>query len=350
MASGIKGIFGPPGYRTTQYYTHKYIFRDGTVGFWPGGGNIDVTKARDVLPSADNAYHLRPGTFMGKITSSGLYAPAFFGIIQSAITGAATSLTLTAAAATELVRRVGSTGTFTLTGPPAANGTARQLTVTYSAVNTTTGVVTITALNVNAVHTVNLITAGTGGSIVLEVQKPDGTWVRTPASAWSATDATLLSNLNTALDTATGVAGAIVATAIPATDTDLGFVLTYSGTGYAGNTFSPARVVTLFTSNTGSNVVNTTTGVPGAFAAGSLVGGTDGSQNPLTLIDGGYGLTLFTDPNDATSTVPWPQIPIFGTIQVDQLPYWPSDTGLKAFIRNSVSTTAGPKFFFSDQL
>jgi hypothetical protein len=95
---------------------------------------------------------LRAGRLMGKITASGLYAPSIIGVLQSAYSKSGsgnTSMTVSAAQATELVRRVGSTGTFQICGPPSANGTVATEQITYSAVNTTTGVITITAASAN---------------------------------------------------------------------------------------------------------------------------------------------------------------------------------------------------------
>jgi hypothetical protein len=74
--------------------------------------------------------------------------------------------------------------------------------------------------------------------------------VTTGNAAWNATDATYLAAINTALDTATGVVGGIVASAIPATDTDLGIRLTYSGVGYAGKAWTKAIVAVFPTSST----------------------------------------------------------------------------------------------------
>ena len=47
------------------------------------------------------------------------------------------------AQAVELVRRVGASGDLYITGPPTAAGTVAQITKAYSAVNTTTGVITV---------------------------------------------------------------------------------------------------------------------------------------------------------------------------------------------------------------
>jgi len=339
---------GMPGVGTEKIAKHRTVAADGYLQFLPGGVILDGSKTRDPLnpdypTDTTGQLRLRAGLLLGKITSSGKYANAVIGNTAGALTGTGTSLTLAAAEAVELVRRVGATGTFKLTGPPSAAGVVRTLTATYSAVNTTTGVVTITALGVNEVQTVNLVTAGTGGSIRLIVQKTDGTYALTPAAAWSATDATLLSNLNTALDTATGVVGGIVATAIAATDTDLGFVLTYSGTGYAGNTWALAQVHTLFTSNTGSNVVRTTTGVPGAFVAGSLAQPTDGSETVQSFLPDGWELYV---PQDSTD-LPLDKFPIEGNVNAANLLPWPADSSLKQWVRDSLNTYG--KFVFTEK-
>ncbi len=344
MASPSPFVAGEPGYRDAFTATPKYVFTSYEQGYLPGGKWIDGAKSRDVSNTAKTD-RLQAGLLMGKVTATGYYANSFFGQNTVAYNGS-TSLTIGTAEATELVRRVGSTGTLTLTGPPAASGTVRSLSLAYSAVNTSTGVVTVTAANVNEVQTVNLVTAGTAGNVRLVVQKVDGTYALTPNIAWSATDATILSNANTALDTATGVVGGIVATAIAATDTDLGFVLTYSGTGYAGNTWALAQVDTMFTSNTGANVVRTTTGVAGAFAAGSLVGQADGSQTPLTFIPGPYPKNV-TDNLGNIAKVEFPHFPVAGQIDETRLiGYDAMDASLKLWVKAAISTYLGGKFIF----
>ena len=55
-----------------------------------------------------------------------------------------TTITTDVNTAAELVRRIGATGTFKLTGPPTAGGAVVTQTVTFSAVNTSTGAITIT--------------------------------------------------------------------------------------------------------------------------------------------------------------------------------------------------------------
>jgi hypothetical protein len=333
---------GMPGYGSEKIAKHRPVAADGYLQMLPGGVILDGAKARDPDNPDYNAstdafaqYRLRAGLLVGKVTANDKWANSVIGRNTGALANGDTTLTLASAQqAVELVRRVGATGTFKVTGPPTAAGTVRTLTATYSAVNTTTGAVTITALGANEVQTVNLATAATAGTLRLLVQKTDGTYALTPAVTYSATDATLLSNLQTALDTATGVVNGIVATAIAATDTDLGFVLTYSGTGYARNTWALAEVHTLFTGNTGANVVRTTTGVDGRFVTLSLVQPTDGSETIRSFVPDGWEVNVPLDGTDA----PLDKVPLEGNVDFSQLLPWPADASLKQWVRDSLNT------------
>lgn len=136
---------GLPGIRAAKTASHRRILRQGDYTFLAGVVNIDGTKARDTGNTGDLDV-LRPGLPMGYATSGGLWSNSIMGLTNAAAAVGATSITLTSAAATELNRRVGASGTFKLTGPPSAAGTVVTETVTYSAVNTTTGVATVTAI------------------------------------------------------------------------------------------------------------------------------------------------------------------------------------------------------------
>jgi len=166
----ISSFFQRPG--AGQEYTGDYriVTRDGRCDYFPGGGVIDGTKSRD--PGNTLITCLRPGLLMGKVTASGKWAPSVIGVLQSAYTSGGTSITLTAAQATEVVRRVGSTGTLNLYGSPTASGTVATQTITYSAVNTTTGVLTITDLGANNVA--GSLVGATDGSQVPRSFIPDG--------------------------------------------------------------------------------------------------------------------------------------------------------------------------------
>jgi len=140
-------VTGLPGIRAEITATPRHVFRGGPVAYLPGGGVIDGTLSRDSGNTGDTD-RLRAGLLMGKVTSSGKYAPSILGVTDAAYSGG-TTLDVTAACAVEIVRRIGTTGTFKIIGPPTAGGTVATATVTYSAVNQTNGNVTITALGSN---------------------------------------------------------------------------------------------------------------------------------------------------------------------------------------------------------
>ncbi|VTT96557.1 unnamed protein product [Gemmataceae bacterium] len=175
----ISPNFGRPGVsaaRTAQILTVcRSVARS---VFYPHGGIIDGAS-RD-YGNSDNLYLLRPGLPMGRVTSSKKWKPSVVAVTQGAYTSGGTSLTLTAAGATELVRRVGASGTFTLKSAATAGGTLTSDTVTYSAVNTGTGVVTITNIGANRI-TGSIVTAADGSEVPLTVI-PDGYGIEVPTS------------------------------------------------------------------------------------------------------------------------------------------------------------------------
>ncbi len=336
---------GTPGIAVSDQVTFSTIWMSGVGKCKPGGGLINVAKTRDPRNTSGTGI-LRTGLLMSYYATDKAYANWVIGITSGALAGSGTSITISAAGATELVRREGSTGTFVLTGPETAAGTTRQRMVTYSAVDTTTGVVTITALGTNQVENVRMNIASTGGNLQLNVSKPDGTRVTTANAAWSATDATYLAAINSALDTATGVTGGIVATAISAVDTDLGFVLTYSGTGYAGKTWPPAVVIAYPTSSTSSVVQPVTTAVNGAFIAGSIVSGNNYSlpNTAICVPPDNSDMSLIT-----TTYADWALIPMEGPINTANLLDFPTDTSLRLWVEQQMSSLAGNKFEFFPQ-
>ena len=111
-----------------------------------GGAIIDGDESRDPLNTSYLDY-LRAGLVMGQITTGGKFAPSIIGALSGAYDkdgSNQTTMNVTAATATEIVRRIGSSGTFKITGPPSAAGTVVTETVTFSAVNVTTGAITVT--------------------------------------------------------------------------------------------------------------------------------------------------------------------------------------------------------------
>lgn len=127
----------------------------------------------------------------------------------------------------------------------------------------------VSAVAEDEVQTVIFGAAATGGTLQIGVKIPTGStgaggWVWTDAISWSATDATFLTNINAALDNVLG-SSKIVATARSAVDTDLGFVLTFSGTGYTG---LPHELVQVDTASTTSVTTATVTRTTAGHAAG----------------------------------------------------------------------------------
>ncbi len=142
----ISPIFGRPGPQVVSRMVHKYVMQSGGCTFLPGGGEIDTAKTRDISQVLMGGLLLTPGLLMGIVTANSKWANSVIDVTQAASLASATAITLTLPGAVELVRRRGSTGTFKLTGPPTAAGTVATETVTYSGVNTGTGVVTCSAI------------------------------------------------------------------------------------------------------------------------------------------------------------------------------------------------------------
>lgn len=147
-------IVGLPGIKTSRTYTPRDVLLTDIGAEYLAGSRkvIDASNSRDP-DNTGNVDVLRPGLFMSKIESTGLYAPTIIDYIETAYGAGVTSFTLSAAAATELNRRYGGTGAeeFYVAGMstnvfsdetalPSMEG------ITHTAIDTTTGVVTCSAL------------------------------------------------------------------------------------------------------------------------------------------------------------------------------------------------------------
>lgn len=234
MSGIVAPITGTPGVRAIKTASHRIVFKGGVYpDFLPQGKLINGTKSRDV-GNTGNIDVLRAGLLMGKISSTGLYANAIIGPTTAVNAAGDTTVTVSAAVATEIVRRIGTSGTFTLIGPPAASGVVAVQTVTFSAVNTTTGAITVTALGA-------------------------------------------------------------------------------------------------------------------ASISGSLIGDTDGSQTPITLIPDGYGIKV-TDVDGTTNvTAEWATVPVYAELITANIVNYPSDSSLKAWIKASMNGLDGGQFIFDDR-
>lgn len=150
-------VYGLPGFRSAQTATPRLIFRQGIYDYIAGNWVIQGSQSRDP-GNTGNIDRLRGGLLMGKITAStfgtvGMYAPAIIGVTTGAYTSGGTTLTVSAAQATELARIVGQSGTAELVciGPPSAAGTVAVTSVDHSAINVSTGDITVTSLGVNKI-------------------------------------------------------------------------------------------------------------------------------------------------------------------------------------------------------
>ena len=337
-------IIGLPGQRAPQTASPRIVFFSADRSWLPGGRFIDGTKSRDTnnTPEIDR---LQAGLLMGKVTASGYYAN--WSIDQLTVNyTSGTSMTISAAGATELVRRVGSTGTFVVTGPPVTGYTTRQTTVTYSAVNTSTGVITMTApTGANEVQQISFNGASTATGLVLTVPKPDGTTVNTAAITWSATPATYITNINNAIDTALGSVGLWVASgAAPSSDITLTAASTYA------NQAIPTlfAVATLPAGSLSAAVVEVTRGVPIAFLAGSVISQNDGSQTPVTFLPDGFPMEV-TDSAGSVAQIEFPHFPIGGIIDPSTFIGWSAmDASLQTYVKNQLSSILGGKYVFKD--
>lgn len=144
-------IFGRAGPQAVSKAYYRTVSANGAGGMLPSGRLIDTAKTRDVSNPLQPLL-LNAGLLMGKITSSGNWANSIIGVNQAAYTSGDTSITVTAAQAAEIVRRVGATGSLLWAGPPSAAGTVAVTgPINYSAINTTTGVITTSTLGVNKI-------------------------------------------------------------------------------------------------------------------------------------------------------------------------------------------------------
>lgn len=322
---------------------------------------IDGTKSRD--PDNTGTINvLRAGLLMGKVTTTGKYANSVIGVTTAALGGNQTTLKATAQAVTELVRRVGSSGTFTLSGAEATGQVARSRTVTYSAASGTS--ITITALGaiagVNQVNSIVTVDSTGSGTFIITVEG-----VSTAAITYSATIATLVSNINSALNTTFGTSAIVASGASLAA-----LVLTFSGTGFAAR---PVGLVTVtlqtgatgFTMN-GSGTVGTpstspattagvtaTTGDSGEFVSGSVIGDTDGSQTPICVLAGPgteYGIDV-TDLSSASLNQTLPQFYVSGdylSAMIVNLTS-PTDPTAEAWLKSQLRTYGGVFTFDDDR-
>lgn len=151
----VAPVPGPPGVRTIRSAKQRVVFKGGSLpDDIEQGRFICGACSRDPGNTADgyNPNVLRAGVLMGKITTpvgpgvAGQYAPSIIGVTTVANAAGDTGITTSVAVISEVMRRIGLTGSLNLVGPPAANGVVATQLVTYTALNLVTGVITCPAL------------------------------------------------------------------------------------------------------------------------------------------------------------------------------------------------------------
>ncbi|HUT12977.1 MAG TPA: hypothetical protein VMY42_20950 [Thermoguttaceae bacterium] len=251
----MKAMNRVPGVGSSTEYGFRRIMAGGQPQYLPGGIVIDGTYARD--PSnASYVDRLQCGLMMGRITASKLWAPSVIGTLGTTIAGTATTLAfLHTEEATELVRRVGTTGTFKITGPHVSGGRVKTRTLTYSAVGAGSGA--------NEVQTFTPDAAASAGTYRIKLQKPDGTSVWTAAIAYGATLAACQAAITLALGAVAGWVASSAGSAAPWSAGPIALVLTASGTGYTAHDYPMCEIdITSMTGPTAITGVQTTRGFP----------------------------------------------------------------------------------------
>jgi hypothetical protein len=230
--------------------------------------------------------------------------------------------------------------------------------LTYSAVNTGTGAITVTATGQNETQLLNIGGTPSAGTFRLIFTDQYGNDPRvTGTIAYNATFATVISNINTALD-ALFNAGQIVATGAAYN----AITLTYTTKTDANRNMQLAFAdVGALTGATTATVTEVNVGYYGSFAAGSLIGATDGSFWPKSFIPPGYGYQNADGSNQPTIEQ-WPVIPISGIPEWTDLAPSITESGLRRWIAQMMSGSApagitnstggsgitGGKFIFPD--
>lgn len=163
----LTAISGKPGVQSTFFATPRDIFYGGRKGYMtiPGPVTLDGTLTSNPT-NTPYIWHIWAGTLVGRVTTTGKYANSIIGLSSQALGAGGTTLTTDVATATEIVRRVGTSGTLKLAGPPTAAGTVATQTLTYSAVNPGTGAITITAASAASVTGSLIMPTDGSGSIV----------------------------------------------------------------------------------------------------------------------------------------------------------------------------------------
>lgn len=152
--ASIDPVLGLPGVKTIQTAGYRRVRLAGPTNYpysFAVTNNIVNPALCYDAGNTPNIRSIRAGMPFGIVTASGRFATSFIGTVQTAYASGGTSLTVTPATAVVLNARIGASGTFKLAAPPTAAGVVRFHIVTYSAINTTTGVVTVNDIGADVI-------------------------------------------------------------------------------------------------------------------------------------------------------------------------------------------------------
>jgi hypothetical protein len=139
----IAPVYNVPGVQSDRTAVQRRVMRQGAYEMFAGGGIINGATARDPGNTSD-VDKLRAGVLMGLRTSDDQWSPSILGTTTNAEADASVAVETGEFVGDEVIRRIGATGDFKLTGPASAGGVVRTATVTYSA--EAAGTLTVTAL------------------------------------------------------------------------------------------------------------------------------------------------------------------------------------------------------------
>ena len=249
------------------------ISADGRPEWKAGGITLDwsliaavsaETTLADGTVVANGDKYLRYGAVLGKITSGGQYAPSVLGPTTAAYAQGETTITVSAATAAELVARQGASGTFKLYGGTTSGATPRTSTITYSAVDTSTGDITVTAIGASDVQTITLQAGADGGTFKVKYDEE--------------ITAALAYNVSTAdMQTALRALHADLAATVVTGTAGESYVITTAGVSIEDIQIAEDMILDGAVLEP-ATIIHTTVGVVGAFESGSLVMPTDGSE------------------------------------------------------------------------
>jgi len=160
---------GKPGVLLNLTATPREVFYSARAHAQFVAAPVTVDGNLTSCPSnAPYVFQILAGTLMGRVTATQKFTNSVLGLTASATAASATTIQTDVNTAAEIVRRIGTSGTFILTGPPTSGGTVASQTITYTAVNTSTGAITCSATSAAAV-TASLIQPTDGSQAILSL-------------------------------------------------------------------------------------------------------------------------------------------------------------------------------------